>query len=92
MAIYAVAPELREAFDLDPFYKKDVDAGGIPILASRELSNDALIAARGIVAHMLSRSPELYEPLRHNKIRIAIIASDSSTTDKGTPTHWGYSD
>ena len=35
MAIYAVAPELREAFDLDPFYKKDVDAGGIPILASR---------------------------------------------------------
>ena len=49
MAIYAVAPELREAFDLDPFYKKDVDAGGIPTLASRESSNDALIAARGIV-------------------------------------------
>ncbi len=46
MAIYAVAPELREAFDLDPFYKKDVDAGGIPILASREVSDNALIAAQ----------------------------------------------
>ena len=81
MAVHAVTPELREAFDLDPFYEKYVDAGGIPILASREVSDDALIGARRIVRHMMSKSPELYEPLRHNKVRIAIIASDQSTTD-----------
>ncbi|MCH8147330.1 MAG: hypothetical protein IH987_04950 [Planctomycetes bacterium] len=83
-AVTAVSPvpaPLREAYNLDPFYEKYLDVGGVPILASREVSDDALLVARSIVRYMMSGHPELYEPLRQHKIRIAIIGANQATTD-----------
>ena len=76
-----VPANLREALGLDPFYDKYIDAEGLPILASREVSDDALRAAHRIVVHMLSKRPEVAEPLRRDKVRIAIIGARQAPTD-----------
>ena len=53
----------RKESPLDPWYQKYVSANGLPIVASAAVSDTALLQARYIANHMLSRIPEAREEM-----------------------------
>lgn len=65
----------------DPFYTKYADALGIPVLSSEKAPNAALLVARDIVVHMLSRRPDLRDAMVAQRWRIGVMAQSEFTTD-----------
>ncbi|MGH7446405.1 MAG: hypothetical protein ACREK1_03360 [Longimicrobiales bacterium] len=59
-SVTAPPPELG----LDPFYRKYVDAHGIPIVTSEKVPDAALLMARDIVQFMLANRPDLRQGRR----------------------------
>lgn len=66
---------------LDPFYKKYCDALGIPVVSSEKVPDAALLVARDIVNHMLSRRVDLRDALIAKNWRIGVMARSEKTTD-----------
>ncbi|HEY4029659.1 MAG TPA: glycoside hydrolase [Caulobacteraceae bacterium] len=69
------------ALRLDPFYRKAVDAGGIPITASGRTPDEALLAARGIVDGMLEKRPDIRRQMIAMGERVGVLAADEMITD-----------
>jgi hypothetical protein len=67
--------------NLDPFYKKYTDALGIPITSSEKAPDAALLVARDIVIHMLSKRPDIREAMVAGKYRVGVMAQTEMTTD-----------
>jgi len=64
------------------FYGKYCDAGGIPILASNEVTNEAMGAAWKIVTDMTRNlSPVVWRLLRSSNVRVAVIGRNQGTAD-----------
>ncbi|HEY7498976.1 MAG TPA: hypothetical protein VH740_10700 [Vicinamibacterales bacterium] len=63
------------------FYKKYVDAQGIPVLASEKVPDAALLVARDIVNSMLAMRPDLRKALIARKWRTGVIAEVEMTMD-----------
>lgn len=64
------------------FYTKYCDAGGIPILASHEVANEAMVAAWKIVTDMVSNlSSSTRRALISSNVRVAIIGRNQGTAD-----------
>jgi uncharacterized RmlC-like cupin family protein len=79
-----VAPipaEVRAKFHLSPFYRKYVDVGGVPIVASAKVSDFALLEARFIVQQMIGHRPEILAAIARNNVRLAVMAPTELTTD-----------
>ena len=85
-ATIADAPPARLA--ADPFYRKHVDAAGIPILSSARVPDAALFAARDMVRGMLSHRPDLAAWLVSNDYRIALISRDEALLDLPENADW----
>lgn len=68
---------------LDPFYKKCLFFGSLPIVSSQKVKDEALIAAKNIVVQMLSdvKTPGVLEQLKKRNVRVAVIAQDEFTLD-----------
>lgn len=73
--------ELRDDWKLDPFYRKQVDVGGLPIVGSDRVTDNALAEAAWIVERMIGHRPELLRAMRENRVRIAVMAASEYTTD-----------
>jgi hypothetical protein len=73
---------------LDPFYAKHVDAGGIPIVGSARVPDEALAAARQIVTAMLARRPDVRAELVRTGQRVGVMAAEETTTDLPEHRHW----
>src|SRR3954452_3965963 len=73
---------------LDPFYKKHADAIGIPVVSSEKVPDAALLVARDIVIHMLSKRPDLREAMVGRKMRVIVMARSESTTDLPEQKDW----
>jgi len=70
--------------DLDAclsFYRKHLDAGGLPIVAAQEVSDVALQRAWWIVTHMLAGRPDILRAMIDNGTRLAVIGKDQVYTD-----------
>ncbi|MGZ6011217.1 MAG: glycoside hydrolase [Caulobacteraceae bacterium] len=78
--VVAVAPPPR-TLALDPFYRKSVDAGGIPVTASARVPDEALLAAQGIVDGMLERRPDIRRRMVAMGERVGVLAADEMITD-----------
>jgi hypothetical protein len=76
------------ALELDPFYKKYVDALGIPVVTSAKVPDAALLVARDIVQFMLANRPDLRKELIRKKWKVAIMAEGEETYD--IPEHRKY--
>jgi hypothetical protein len=74
--------------ELDPFYKKYVDAHGVPVVTSEKVPDAALLAARDIVQFMLANRPDLRKELIRKKWKLAIMAETEVTYD--IPEHREY--
>jgi hypothetical protein len=79
--IEPVSAELREAFDLKPFYQKSLVLEGFPILSSEKVPDEALYEAAHIIQTMLKNRPDILRELAKNKVRYAIMAVDERTCD-----------
>jgi hypothetical protein len=66
---------------VSPFYKKYVDAQGIPVLASEKVPDAALLVARDIVNSMLAMRPDLRKAMIARKWRTGVIAEVEMTMD-----------
>ena len=66
---------------LDPFYKKYLDADGLPIVSSAEVPDAALFRARDIIDEMLVNRPDLRATIAEMGVRVAIMAELEVTTD-----------
>ena len=76
-----VPDAVRSEFQLDPFYQKYVNAGGLPVVGSTKVNDAALAECAWIVTQMLQRRPDILQALAQGKVRFAIMAHDEYTTD-----------
>ena len=72
---------LRRDWKLSPFYKKHVSAGGLPVLSSAKVSDQALLEARHLIDRMLANRQDVRRALVRNKVRFAVMAPTELTTD-----------
>jgi hypothetical protein len=70
-----------ETLGVSPFYKKYVDAQGIPVIASEKVPDAALLVARDIVNSMLAMRPDLRKALIARRWRTGVIAEVEMTMD-----------
>jgi hypothetical protein len=81
-----VAPPAE--LSLDPFYRKFVDAGGIPVVASDKVKDDALLLARDIVNYMVSKRPDIRKVMVDKKSRLLVMAISEGETDLPERRDW----
>ncbi|WEK20918.1 MAG: hypothetical protein P0Y49_07180 [Candidatus Pedobacter colombiensis] len=72
---------MPSAFKFNPFYKKYLNAAGLPIIGSNKVSDKAFYKTREVMLMMLAKIPAIKEKLLENNARIAIIGKDELTTD-----------
>src|SRR5918993_315589 len=70
-----------ESLGVSPFYKKYVDAEGIPVIASEKVPDAALLVARDIVNSMLAARPDIRKALIGRRWRTGVIAETEMTMD-----------
>jgi hypothetical protein len=76
----AIGP-VPESLGVSPFYKKYVDALGIPVISSDKVPDDALLVMRDIVNSMLAFRPDVRKALIARKWRTGVIAEVEMTAD-----------
>jgi hypothetical protein len=69
-----------EELGLDAFYTKYIDARGVPVVSSGNVSDAALDRACNIAVHLLERG-DVRRAMGENGMRIAVIGRDEVTTD-----------
>lgn len=52
-----------DSLNFDPFYKKYINAGGVPIISSEKVPNATILVARDIVNHMLMKRMDIRKEL-----------------------------
>ena len=77
----AVVGPVPAELGLNPFYKKYVDAGGIPVVASERVPDAALVVARDIINSMLATRPDLRKSMVERKWRTGVIGETGMTMD-----------
>ncbi len=65
---------------LNSFYKKYLDASGIPIVSSENVADEALLNARNIVNNMVSSIPVEKAKMIENRLRVGIIGINERPT------------
>jgi len=66
---------------IDPFYEKYLDARGLPVLSTADVSDTALRTACVIVANMLSLRQDLRDAMAELDMRVVVIGRDQVTTN-----------
>lgn len=72
---------LVERLKLSGFYKKYVDCGGVPVLSSEKVSDDALRRAAYLIDQMLEGRNDIRQAIARNRVRFAVMAPDELTTE-----------
>lgn len=73
---------------LDTFYKKYIDAIGIPLVSSNKVPDAALLIGRDIVNYMLAKRPDIRAELVRRKARVLIMAETEMETDLPERSNW----
>lgn len=76
-----IPDEVRAGFDLTYFYEQWLSVGGLPVVASERVHEEALLEAAFLIGQMTQKRPELLPAMAANKVRFAIMAHDEWTTD-----------
>lgn len=67
--------------NLDTFYKKYLNASGIPVISSAKVPDDALYAVQRTINIMIKMRPDVLAKMIENKARVGILAKSEVTTD-----------
>ena len=68
-------------FSLNPFYRKYVDAAGLPVVSSGAPDDVALERACKLLLNMLSKRLDVRDKLIELKVRFVVIGKDEGTAD-----------
>ena len=79
--VFATVGPVPESLEVDPFYQKYVDAGGIPVLASTKVPDIALLVVRDIINTMLAARSDLRASMIERNWRTGVIAEVEMTMD-----------
>ncbi|WP_433927115.1 hypothetical protein AB3662_29180 [Sorangium cellulosum] len=77
----ASVSEVPTELGLDPFYKKYVDASGIPVVSSEGPPDAALLRACSVVVRMLGLRDDVRQAMIANHTRVAVMAETEVTSD-----------
>jgi cyclophilin family peptidyl-prolyl cis-trans isomerase len=80
-AVSAVPQDIRQEYKLSPFYQKYLDAHGLPVVGSTNVSDYAMREAVWIITHMLELHPEVLRVMGTNGARLVVMANNEYTTD-----------
>jgi len=69
------------ALGYDAFYEKYLDGDGIPVLASRDVDDVAVVDACKTVVHMVGFRNDIREAMMRQNMSVAIIGAGEVTTD-----------
>ena len=69
------------AWQLPPFFKKYIDAGGIPILGSGRIPDAAILRAQETVKMLLSARADIRQAMIQNQATLVVIAPEEQITD-----------
>lgn len=70
-----------DSLGLDPFYKKYLDANGIPVISSENVPDEALVKVMEVVNRMMQDMPEVRNKMISYDARVGIMSKDEVTTD-----------
>ncbi|HPR32658.1 MAG TPA: hypothetical protein PLK12_11195 [Prolixibacteraceae bacterium] len=91
IALQVVLPEVTAppaSLNLDPFYKKYLNANGIPVIASWRVPDSALVKAWEIITFMThDLPPNVLKQMQNVGLRVGVMARYEGTTD--IPEHAG---
>jgi len=76
-----VPSDLRKSLELDPFYAKYAEAGGLPVLSSSKVSDAGLLEAVYLIDQMLAKRDDIRQAMIKRKVRFVVMAPDEMTTD-----------
>ncbi len=79
--VVPVPEAVRREFKLAPFYQKHLNAGGLPVVGSTNVSDFALREAAWIARQMLTNRADLLRAMASNNVRLAVMAWNEFTTD-----------
>ena len=78
-------PPPPASLGLDRYYRKYIDAGGIPVVAPPDVPDLHLYHARDIINAMLSHRPDLRATMTANRFRVVIYKHDGCRGPYQTP-------
>ena len=73
--------EVRDFFQLDPYYQQWINVRGFPVLASAEVSPYALKEAAWILGHMIGHRPDVLRVMAERTVRFSIVPHNKHTSD-----------
>lgn len=79
--VVPVPDAIRKSFDLDDFYQKFTDMGGMPVVGSDGVSDAAILEAAWIVDKMIGHRPDILKAMADNRTRLAVMAYNEYTSD-----------
>jgi hypothetical protein len=80
---------VRARFKLDTtWYAKYVDAGGIPVIARANVPDEALLVARDIMNHMLTKRADIRADIIERGGRVGVIGNLDSLLDLREHRNW----
>ena len=67
-------PDVRDFFELDPFYEQWIDVEGFPVVASAKVNPYALKEAAWQIRQMIGHRPDVLQAFVQKRLRFSIIA------------------
>jgi hypothetical protein len=80
-AVGPVPEEIRQEWDVDPFYQKYADANGLPVLGSGEPSDESITLACQLVVEMVSMRDDVRLALIDNQVFFAMLGTNELTNE-----------
>ena len=74
-------PDVRDFFELDPFYEQWIDVEGFPVVASEKVNPYALKEAAWLIWQMIGHRPDVLQALVQKRLRFTVIAHNELITD-----------
>lgn len=70
-----------DTLGIDPFYKKYVDAGGIPVVSSANVNDSALVRASKVISQVLSKREDVKKAMIAKGCKVMIIGEKEEVCD-----------
>ena len=73
--------DVRQAFELDPFYQRWIDVDGLPVVASEKVNPYALKEAAWLIWQMIGHRPEILHIFAQKRVRFVVIGHTEIPTE-----------
>jgi 5-hydroxyisourate hydrolase-like protein (transthyretin family) len=74
-------PDVRDFFDLTPFYQQWINVGGVPVLASEKVNPYAVKEAAWVIWQMIGYRPDILQAMARNAQRLSVVAYNERQSD-----------